>query len=96
MRFKTLMMAACTCLFATSVVYAADDSLSAQNPTASTTTPSTENVGSLNPASNAEAQTGAPGMDLSANNTASPLQALENGSSNDDISADTATGDDDY
>ncbi len=85
MKVKNWIIIAMSALVASSLSYAepADESKAAAPQ---------ENIGAI---SGNATNAGASGMDLSSN-TVSPMVPSELGSSNDDITADTATGDDDY
>ncbi len=87
MKLKTLAVIAVSSMLVTSFAYAAPSAADAsqQNPSAAT-----DNIG-VTPGPNGNAQASPQGMDLSANNVES--MPMETG---DEMSADTATGDDDY
>jgi hypothetical protein len=86
MKLKTLAVIAVSSILATSFAYAAPSAADASQQNLS----ATDNIGAMS-GPNGNSQANSQGMDLSANNVES--MPMETG---DEMSADTATGDDDY
>jgi hypothetical protein len=93
MKLKTLAAIAVSSMLAASFAYAAPATSLADNGAPQAAAMPAENVGAV-PSANGNTPAVAAGTDLSAN-TIEQMPMMD-GNSNDDISADTATGDDDY
>jgi hypothetical protein len=88
MRLKTLAIMAIVGVFSTSFAYAADDMSTNSSPNAGS-----DNIG----ASQSNTETTASNSNSNANgNSISNPSSADSSNNNDDMSADTATGDDDY
>ena len=98
MKLKNLIIVAATGMLAASFAYAAPASDGMTDDTSTMqSTPSAQepNIGSLGANSPASADMGVPGP-ASSNSMPDTQMPMESSANSDDMSADTATGDDDY